>query len=140
MVRSGLDRCRLRDRFRAIPMHFAAAGGPSRASNQGDSPNGFRDAQGEPGSGRPVRGNCGPAHESVCPLLSENALIGKPVLLPVDNLRTLIVACDDLDLCSLLDYHTTLPASTGRSTTFVVEARHRALMRLGPGRAETHVF
>src|SRR5262245_55263350 len=76
----------------------------------------------------------------VCPLLSENALIGKPVLLPVDDLRTLIVACDDLDLCSLLDDHTTLPASAGRSGAFVVEARHHALMRLGPGRAEAHAF
>src|SRR5262245_4230685 len=39
----------------------------------------------------------------VCPLFSEEALIGKPVLLPVDNLCRLIVACDDLDLCPLLD-------------------------------------
>jgi hypothetical protein len=31
--------------------------------------------------------------------------IGKPVLLPVDNLCPLIIASDDLDLCSLLDGH-----------------------------------
>src|SRR5262249_29517831 len=82
-----------------------------------------------------------PAHQTRRePLLSENALVGKPVLLPVDDLCAQIVACDDLDLRSLPDDHTTLPASAGRSTTFIVEARHRALMRLGPGRAETDVF
>src|SRR5262245_47448775 len=76
----------------------------------------------------------------VCPLLSDNALIGKPVLLPVDDLRTLIVDCYDLDFGSLLDGVTTPPATGGRCGAVVVEARHHARMRVGPGRAEAHAF